>query len=459
MDTKQLIKTLKEAGCFDDKGRTQKGSFATVSFANFDTQQVNNRSSASWKTAEYIIVDDCLPENIYYLLNQWRMMTGKFHDQYLLVLKRAELKYDIYDYNGDCIGDDSIVVELIKKNKSGHKGKYVYQNLCDTIPTNKIFYGVPGCGKSYHIEHKILGKNPKNQKYEGDYAEENVIRTTFYQDYSNTDFVGQILPKIVKGKDDEKDIVEYVFNPGPFTLALIQAIRNPAKKVALVIEEINRGNAPAIFGDIFQLLDRDDNGVSEYGIKNVGIIDFLNSFNFGTNEAPTHYDFENIKIPGNMNIFATMNTSDQNVYTLDTAFTRRWDKERIPNSFDGNDIAELLGPGMGDCTWGVFVDAINNQIQNKLDDLQVNEDKQVGAFFVKKSDLLVRDNTLSDADKKAKAISFAHKVLEYLWDDVSKLDHSVIFKPNYKTFDKVVEDYIQNGVVVFNNEIFKVDTK
>ena len=459
MDTKQLIKTFKEAGCFDDKGRTQKGLFATVSFTNFDTQQVYNRSSASWKTAEYIMVDDCLPENIYYLLNQWRTMTGKFHDQYLLVLKRVDLKYDIYDYNGDFIGDDSMLLELINKNKSGHKGKYLYQNLCGTIPTNKIFYGVPGCGKSYHIEHKILRKNRITKKYEGDYSEENIIRTTFYQDYSNTDFVGQILPKIIKGENGDKDTVEYIFNPGPFTLALIQAISNPTKKVALVIEEINRGNAPAIFGDIFQLLDRDDEGLSEYVIKNVGVIDYLESFNFGTTEAPIHYNFDNIKIPGNMDIFATMNTSDQNVYTLDTAFTRRWDKERIANSFNGNDIANLLVPGMGECTWGVFVDSINKQIQNKLDDLQVNEDKQVGVFFVKKSDLLAQDNTLKPEEKKAKAISFAHKVLEYLWDDVSKLDHSVIFNPTYKTFEKVVEDYLENGVAIFNSEIFKVDKK
>ena len=311
--------------------------------------------------------------------------------------------------------------------------------------TNKIYYGVPGCGKSYHIENVVLK----------DYKKENVIRTTFYQDYSNTDFVGQILPKIVKGKDDEKDTVEYIFNPGPFTLALIQAISNPNEKVALVVEEINRGNAPAIFGDIFQLLDRDDNSISEYGIVNVSMIDYLSEHEFIVDGNAKHYNFKEIKIPGNMDIFATMNTSDQNVYTLDTAFTRRWNKERISNSFNGNEIKDFLVPGMDKYTWEEFVGAINLQIQNKLDDLQVNEDKQVGAFFVKKSDLLDKDNTLSEDSKKEKAISFAHKVLEYLWDDVSKLDHTVIFNPNYKTFEKVVEDYLKNGASIFNNEIFK----
>ena len=320
---------------------------------------------------------------------------------------------------------------------------------------NKIFYGVPGCGKSYHIEHDILGKDNSTKEYVGDYSKGRVIRTTFYQDYSNTDFVGQILPKIVKGENGEKDVVEYIFNPGPFTLALIQAISNPTKKVALVIEEINRGNAPAIFGDIFQLLDRDGNSISEYGIVNVGMMDYLNAYEFTVDGEKKRYRFDEIKIPGNLDIYATMNTSDQNVYTLDTAFTRRWAKERIPNSFNGNELEKWLVPGMDKYTWGEFVAAINAQIQNKLDDLQVNEDKQVGAFFVKKADLLAVDHTLRDEDRKAKAISFAHKVLEYLWDDVSKLDHSVIFNPVYKTFEKVVEDYLKVGAAIFNSEIFK----
>jgi len=319
--------------------------------------------------------------------------------------------------------------------------------------TNKIFYGVPGCGKSYHIQHNILKKVNKNGAV--DYEDENIIRTTFYQDYSNTDFVGQILPKIIKGENGEKDTVEYIFNPGPFTLALIQAISNPTKKAALVVEEINRGNAPAIFGDIFQLLDRDEDSISEYGIVNVGVIDYLNNYEFVVDGEKKRYVFKEIKIPGNLDIFATMNTSDQNVYTLDTAFTRRWHKERIPNNITGAGIAKLLVPGMGVLTWGGFVSAINNQIREKLDDLQVNEDKQVGVYFVKKSDLLGEDNSLSDEEKKEKARAFAYKVLEYLWDDVSKLDHGVIFNSSYKTFEDLVDAYVKHGITVFNSDVFK----
>lgn len=321
---------------------------------------------------------------------------------------------------------------------------------------NKIFYGVPGCGKSHYIEHDILGKDKVTKTYTGNYKKDNIIRTTFYQDYSNTDFVGQILPKIVKGADGEKDTVEYIFNPGPFTIALIRAISCPNEKVALIVEEINRGNAPAIFGDIFQLLDRDDDSISEYGITNVGVLDYLNSYEFEVDGEKKRYTFGEIKIPGNMDIFATMNTSDQNVYTLDTAFTRRWSKERMPNDFNGNEIKDMLVPGMYKYTWEEFVGSVNKQIQDKLDDLQVNEDKQVGAFFVKKADLLPKD---ASSDDKEKAKSFAYKVLEYLWDDVSKLDHTVIFNPSYKTFESLVEAYLKNGVTVFNREIFKEKTE
>lgn len=310
------------------------------------------------------------------------------------------------------------------------------------VGINKIFYGTPGCGKSYHIDHKILGKDKATKEYKGDYEKDNIIRTTFYQDYSNTDFVGQILPKVVKGDEGEKDTVEYIFNPGPFTLALIQAISNPTKKVALVIEEINRGNAPAIFGDIFQLLDRDDNSISEYGIVNVSLMDYLNEYEFTVNDEKRRYSFADIKIPGNMDIFATMNTSDQNVYTLDTAFVRRWEKEKIKNTFDECDFKGEPVPGMLDYTWKEFVESINKWIARNIDSLQVNEDKQIGAFFVKKSLL-----TKNDPEK------FAYKVFDYLWNDVAKLDHDIFFN-SYNTLEDLIDAYKEKGVGVFKTGIF-----
>ena len=309
---------------------------------------------------------------------------------------------------------------------------------------NKIFFGTPGCGKSYHIEHDILGKDKVTKEYVGPYSKDSVIRTTFYQDYSNTDFVGQILPKVVKGRNGEKDTVEYIFNPGPFTLALIQAISNPTKKVALVIEEINRGNAPAIFGDIFQLLDRDENGISEYGIVNVSMMDYLNAYEFTVDGEKKRYTFSEIKIPGNMDIFATMNTSDQNVYTLDTAFVRRWDKEKIRNSFKNCTFKAMPIPGMPQYTWEEFVTSINKCIAGHLEDLQVNEDKQIGAFFVKESLLASKD-----------AEKFAYKVFDYLWSDVAKLDHGIFFN-HFDTLESLIDAYKTSGVRVFKTGVFEV---
>lgn len=299
---------------------------------------------------------------------------------------------------------------------------------------NKIFYGVPGCGKSHHVQYNILKKE--------NYEDKNIVRTTFYQDYSNTDFVGQILPKIVKGDNGETDSVEYIFNPGPFTLAFIKAISNPTEKVALVIEEINRGNAPAIFGDMFQLLDRNKDGVSEYGIVNVSMMDYLNDYDFVVDGEKKRYIFKEIKIPGNMYIYATMNTSDQNVYTLDTAFVRRWDRERIKNSFDECTFKSLTVPGMKPYTWQEFVDGINKHIAKHIEDLQVNEDKQLGVYFVRES-LLVNGT----------AEAFAHKVFDYLWSDVAKLDHDIFFN-HYDTLEDLIIAYVKDGVKVFKSGIF-----
>ena len=141
-------------------------------------------------------------------------------------------------------------------------------------------------------------------------------RVVFHPDYMNTDFVGQILPT-VKGEGDEKEIT-YDFTPGPFTRVLKKAINDPGKHYYLVIEEINRGNAPAIFGEIFQLLDRESDGTSSYKITNYNIASEV----FGNKETP-------VFIPSNLSILATMNTADQNVFTLDTAFQRRWDMKMI----------------------------------------------------------------------------------------------------------------------------------
>ncbi len=297
---------------------------------------------------------------------------------------------------------------------------------------NLIVYGTPGCGKSYYVEHTLLK----------DYPKENYIRTTYFQDYTNTDFVGQILPKI------EGEKVTYEFNPGPFTLALEKAIEKPQERVALVIEELNRGSAASIFGDIFQLLDRKE-GVSEYDITNVNISDYLKKQFKGV------YSFEKIRLPGNLSIFATMNTSDQNVFTLDTAFKRRWKFKKLLNKFESNhQFKDKFIPG-ADITWEDFVNGINKFILESSNGLN-SEDKQIGVYFVKGN--LMSDNPIDkDAcvEDDIKLIEdFAYKVLEYLWSDVAKFDRSKWFADGIKSLDELVKEYKEKGLGVFIDGIF-----
>lgn len=346
-------------------------------------------------------------------------------DDILQIDKATYSKY----YNGLLKSIDGFIADDEKKEVD--RKVYNYDTNKNISYGNIIIYGTPGCGKSYFVKNKLLTG----------YAEENIIRTTFYQDYTNTDFVGQILPS-VSGKD-----VTYKFNPGPFSLALNQAVKNQDKKVALVIEELNRGNAPSIFGDIFQLLDR-ENGKSEYQITNINIQQYLEKEN-------PEYIFNHIVIPSNLSIIATMNTSDQNVYTLDTAFKRRWDFMKLKNIFETSGENEhpyrnYLVPGANNITWQSFVNSINEFMINTNSDLQ-SEDKQLGIFFVNKN-LLCQN--ISDVDDK-KIYKFAYKVLEYLWDDVAKFERDMWFVNDIRTLDELVDKYIKSGVEVFKDGVFK----
>ena len=277
---------------------------------------------------------------------------------------------------------------------------------------NELYYGVPGAGKS----HKI------NEKYAAD--ESCVERVLFHPEYTYSDFIGQILPKI-----DDEDRITYEFTPGPFTLILKKAIRNPHKKFYLIIEELNRGNAPAIFGDVFQLLDRkttteedSPEGTSQFFITNSYI---ANEIYF---EKQLNEYGHKVKIPSNLSIIASMNTSDQNVFTLDTAFQRRWDMKLIRNEFDDDcDFKgdEICGTGV---TWEKFHKVINSAILNENKLKMSSEDKRLGTHFIKKDDL-------NDVDK------FSQKVLKYLWDDAFKFSRDVIFDVDEYSLEELINKF------------------
>lgn len=348
-----------------------------------------------------------------------------------LALAKTELdideKYAEYITTEINIDEEEGNNEIELSNEKVEVSLFSFKESPITDGQNLIVYGTPGCGKSYYVEHTLLDGYPK----------ENYIRTTFYQDYTNTDFVGQILPVV------EGDKVTYKFNPGPFTLALEQAIRKPNERIALVIEELNRGSAASIFGDIFQLLDRKE-GVSEYGITNVNIINYLKEKFEGV------YTFKEIKLPGNLSIYATMNTSDQNVFTLDTAFKRRWKFKKLINEFaKDHQFKDKYIPG-ADITWEDLVNDINEYILECSSGLN-SEDKQLGVYFVDENGM--RKEKLDASDPEA-VNAFAYKVLEYLWSDVAKFDRSKWFIDGIKSLDELVKEYKNKGLEVFVDGIF-----
>lgn len=275
---------------------------------------------------------------------------------------------------------------------------------------NILLYGVPGAGKSHEIKTKYCSDET--------YME----RVVFHPDYMYSDFVGQILPSVEKDEEGN-DKLKYVFTPGPFTKMLMKAENDPEHYYYLVIEELNRGNAPAIFGEIFQLLDRKDEeefpaaevGESKYDISNYEV-------------AKKVYEDEKhtVRIPSNMFILATMNTADQNVFTLDTAFQRRWAMRPIANRFDQSEHAKDMIAGTR-INWGAFATVINDMVLKINVDLASSEDKRLGVYFVKKKEL--------EADR------FSEKVLKYLWDDAFKMDRLAVFQEKYKSLEEVIAAY------------------
>lgn len=275
---------------------------------------------------------------------------------------------------------------------------------------NILLYGVPGAGKSHTIKTEYCS----DERY--------LERVVFHPDYTYSDFVGQILPRVEKTENGDK--LKYVFTPGPFTKMLKKAVNDPKNYYYLIIEELNRGNSPAIFGEIFQLLDRKDDeeefsaeeiGESEYGISNYDV-------------AIEVYGNENhfVKIPSNMFILATMNTADQNVFTLDTAFQRRWNMKQIENNFDSANHSKSTIAGTK-LSWGAFATVINDLVVDINVDMASSEDKRLGAYFAKKKELEVT--------------RFPEKVLKYLWDDAFKMDKVAIFRDEYKSLEDVITAY------------------
>jgi len=302
-----------------------------------------------------------------------------------------------------------------------------------------IYFGAPGTGKSHYVKEKLKATSSKK-----------IFRVTIHPEYTYTDFIGQLLPE----ENPSTGSVEFLFKEGPFTRALIEAFSDNSTDVFLILEEISRGNVAAIFGDIFQLLDRDKYFVSKYPIRSKNIADKILQLN--TDE---------IFLPSNFNIIGTVNINDQNVFPMDTAFKRRFEWIYVPTNpavdANGNIITNLNNPSISvavdnnrindlKTTWQSFYSALNIFITDKEKGLGKSEDKQLGQFFIEFGDILIANShsTTPSIESKAKTEIeniVKNKLLLYLWQDVqgnSSFNTSVrMFAKNIRSFDDLYNKY------------------
>ena len=346
--------------------------------------------------------------------------------------------------------------------------KEIFQNEAKKIkaPSNltlqQIYYGAPGTGKSKAIKDLTFG--------------EDVIRTTFHPDSDYASFVGTYKPiteevvlrdcngkKVIDedtGKVVKEDRIAYKFIPQAFLKAYVEAWKKlgSGKKQYLIIEEINRGNCAQIFGDLFQLLDRNEYGFSDYPIVadkdmqkylekefegwEITNKDKINQLYGEANMVSLILKGERLVLPSNLYIWATMNTSDQSLFPIDSAFKRRWDWKYVPirEGRDKETNAKLnwyINTGDKQYDWWSFISKVNKLIGS----LTNSEDKKLGYFFCKAKDGEI------DADL------FVSKVIFYLWNDVFK-DYGFDDKDfqdeegKILSFDRFYQD--DNGMIIVN---------
>ena len=354
----------------------------------------------------------------------------KENDEIFFVKEQNKSNYFVFASREKIFSKDSILVinpNIASTDKTVFELDEIQQSDNAKVQqdiNNVIYYGSPGTGKSHRANIETNGKD--------------VQKVTFHPDYDYHSFVGGYKPTM------DGDKIAYKFVPQIFTKIYVDAWKNlvsadETKPYYLQIEEINRGNCAEIFGDLFQLLDRDKYGFSKYEVTAEEELYkyLLSADGFGA----THEGIKDgkLRFPSNLKIIATMNTSDQSLFPMDSAFKRRWDWIYVPIDTDCkfSDFTILLVNGKA-FEWLSFLKVINEEIF----EITKSQDKQIGNWFI-------------DAQNSGKVISestFVNKVIFYLWNDVFKDEENTIFKSTEGknlTYTSFFENGASNNLVSY----------
>ena len=313
----------------------------------------------------------------------------------------------------------SDLVRLIDKIGRGDSLEYTCNG--NRLILNRLVFGAPGTGKSYRLSEDIK-KNNLSGNYE---------RVTFHSNYTFSQFVGTYKPVSRIVNNEKKVFYEYI--PGPFLRILVQAKKNPNSNYLLLIEEINRANPATVLGDVFQLLDRSSSGESKYEITiSEDMKGYLKSEGL---------DIDVLRIPGNMYIWATMNSADQGVYHMDSAFKRRWTPEYIgiDENSQGIEQIKILLNGV-EYYWNNVRMAFNkNLLENGI-----NEDKLIGPYFFSFEEL----NTSGEEFENV----FINKLLVYIYEDILRNRKIKFFDDKVKSISDIRKFYKENKLFMFEIE-------
>ncbi|MFM1582348.1 AAA family ATPase [Helcococcus ovis] len=388
-----------------------------------------------------------------------------FNYSWFITLYSKNLENNIMKYKLSTI-DKTLSISIDEKHWSNYVNKvYEEDHNYDVIkssidkPHQRIFFGAPGTGKSYKLNEEAK-----------EYFADNYERVTFHPNYMYGNFVGAFkpFPKVLKNsdgtikKDEDGNIQEsitYEYIPGVFMKQVVKALKNPNQNHLLLIEEINRANVASVFGDIFQLLDRDENGESEYLISTpMELQDFLKKefSDFKLDERIQKKlgdDFSKLYLPSNFYIWASMNSADQGVMPMDTAFRRRWDFEYLGVNDSVNSDFDNYLMRISDnevITWDSFRRSINKILSSK----NIPEDKLLGPYFIPKAAL---EKSPEEVTKVVR-----NKVLMYLFEDAGKAYRNQIFKfvdGDLATFSTVCNKFDENIKTLFKDDLELVVVK